>query len=89
MLLRTNHSLQERNRTMIAHNIERGNGDSAILCELEQNRREGLASDDDRVVFFTSDERVSLYSAFGHGADDKTFIGIAFANFRAMNPGLV
>ena len=89
MRLRLKHNLQERNIRMIAHNFEKGNGDLDILRVLEQRRRDGMASDDDRVVFFAPGEPVSLYSAFGHSAGDRTFNGIAFANFRALNAGLV
>ena len=32
-----------------------------------------------------SEDRIVLYSAFGHGADSATFNGIATANFRGYN----
>ncbi len=63
--------------------------DLGLLRKLRQAREDGGITDDDRIVFFAQDEPVSLHSAFGHGADDATFNGIAAANFCAMNPGLV
>lgn len=62
--------------------------DRQLFQELKRARQEGGITDDDRVVFFHPDEPVRLYSAFGHGADDKVFNGIVAANFRALNPGL-
>lgn len=63
--------------------------DLGLLQKLKQVRQDGGITDDDRIVFFAPDEPIRLHSAFGHGADDATFNGIAAANFRAMNPGLV
>ena len=63
--------------------------DRQLFQELIQARQDGDITDDDRVVFFAPGEPIRLYSAFGHGADDKMFNGIVAANFRALNPGLV
>ncbi len=63
--------------------------DMQLFRKLQQVREDGGITDDDRIVFFDADEPVRLFSAFGHGADDAMFNGIAAANFRAMNPGLV
>ena len=63
--------------------------DMRLFQKLQQVRKGGGITDDDRVVFFHPDEPVRLYSAFGHGADDKMFNGIVAGNFRALNPGIV
>ena len=62
--------------------------DLAAFREVQEMRRRGEVSDDDRVMFFAPDEPVRLYTAFGHGADCEMFNGIVTANFRALNPRL-
>ena len=62
--------------------------DLAAFREVQEMRRRGEVSDDDRVMFFAPDEPVRLYTAFGHGADYEMFNGIVTANFRALNPSL-
>ena len=63
--------------------------DMRLFQELKQAREDGGITDDDRVLFFHPDEPIGLYSAFGHGADDRMFNGIVASNFRALNPDLV
>ncbi len=62
--------------------------DLTLFRKVREMRQEGGIGDDDRIVFFDIDEPISLFSAFGHGADDDVFNGIVAANFRALNPGL-
>lgn len=62
--------------------------DLAAFREMQEMRRRGDVTGDDRVVFFAPDEPVRLYSAFGHGADDAMFNGIVAANFSSLNPGM-
>ena len=77
----------ERNESMKARKHHEEPIDRQLIQELKQAREDGGITDDDRVVFFAPDEPIRLYSAFGHGADDKMFRGIVAANFRALNPG--
>ena len=89
MLWLRSRGCQERNDSMTARKQKEEPMDMQLLQELRQAREDGGITDDDRIVFFHPDEPIRLYSAFGHGADDRMFNGIVAANFRAMNPGMV
>ena len=77
-----------RNIFMIAQPKPIDTSDLVIVRKLQAARDTGYLQDDDRVVFFAPEEPVGLFSAFGHGADDRTFNGIVTADFRGLNPGL-